>query len=104
MRVCCVYSHPESIVCESQSAIVSADSNLTVTPHDGAAICRMRRTRAAFKLALRYCKQHEDEIRADACANSIQSRCTKQFWRNVSKVYNSKASKYVNSIGDAVGD
>jgi len=61
-------------------------------PHNGAAICRMRRTRAAFKLALRYCKQHEDENRADACANSIQSRDTKTFWRNFCKVYNSKAS------------
>jgi len=64
----------------------------------------MRRTRATFKPACRYCKQHVHEIRADAGANSIQSRDAKTFWRNVSKVYNSKATNNVNSIGNAVGD
>ena len=48
-------------------------------PHDGAAGYRMRRTRAAFKLALRYCNRHEEEMRADACAKSFQSRDTNTF-------------------------
>ena len=31
----------------------------------------MKRTRALFKLALRYCKNHIEELRADACAESF---------------------------------
>ena len=35
-------------------------------PRCGQEYMGMRRTRAQFKLALRYCKQHEEMIRADA--------------------------------------
>ena len=68
-------------------------------PFDGGAVYRMRRIRAAFKLALRYCKQHEEETRADACAKSLQSRETKTFWHNVNKIC---SNKHVNTFGDAV--
>jgi len=34
----------------------------------------MKTTRARFKLALRYCKQHEDMLRADALANSLNCK------------------------------
>jgi len=73
-------------------------------PRTGALLFRMRRTRASFKLAFRYCKQHEDQLRADACANSLQSRDSKSFWRNVYKVSNNKATKYATAVGNAVGD
>ena len=73
-------------------------------PRAGALVIRMRRTRASFKLALRYCKQHEDQIRADACAESMQSRDSKSFWRNVYKISNNKATKYATAVGGAVGD
>ena len=37
----------------------------------GKCMAALRRTRAQFKLAVRYCKQHEDAIRADLYANSL---------------------------------
>ena len=43
-------------------------------PRHGHEIISMRKTRAAFKLALRYCRQHEDQLRTDACANSLESK------------------------------
>jgi len=32
---------------------------------------KMKRTRALFKLALRYCRNHIEELKADACAGSL---------------------------------
>jgi len=34
----------------------------------------MTRTRAAFKLALRYCRDHEEMLRANAYANSLTNK------------------------------
>ena len=31
----------------------------------------MKRTRAVFKLALRYCRNHLEQLKADACADSL---------------------------------
>lgn len=73
-------------------------------PLTGALAFRMRRTRASFKLALRYCKQHEDQLRADACANSMQGHDSKAFWRNVHKISNTKVTKYATAVGNAVGE
>jgi len=54
-------------------------------PHDGLEVTLMRKTRAAFKLALRYCRQHEDQLRADSCANSLDTKDSRKFWENVYK-------------------
>ena len=43
-------------------------------PRQGPVFVLMNRSRAAFKLAMRYCKQHEDMIRADNLANSIADK------------------------------
>jgi len=40
----------------------------------------MKRTRVDFKLALRYCKSHVEEMRADACAESIMDKDCRKFW------------------------
>ena len=63
----------------------------------------MKRTRALFKLALRYCKNHIEELRADACAESLFDKDSRKFWNNVYKVSNNKASSHVNSVGGATG-
>jgi len=34
----------------------------------------MSQTRAAFKLALRYCRDREETLRANACANSLAGK------------------------------
>ena len=41
-------------------------------PRCGHLFQHMQRTRANFKLALRYCKQQELQLRADAHANSLR--------------------------------
>jgi len=43
----------------------------------------MKRTRATFKLALRYCKNHIDELKADACAESLFNKDPRKFWKDV---------------------
>jgi len=48
-------------------------------PRQGPLFFLMNRTRAAFKLAMRYCKQHETMIRADNLANSITDRVALAF-------------------------
>jgi hypothetical protein len=64
----------------------------------------MKKTRASFKLALRYCKQHEEQFRADACALHLQHKDPIKFWKEISKINNSKATTHVNCIGSASGD
>lgn len=50
----------------------------------------MTRTRAVFKLALRYCKQHEEELKVNACAESLFDSDPRKFWNNVYKLSNSE--------------
>ena len=64
----------------------------------------MRRARAAFKLALRFCRQHEEYMRAEACATNLVEHGYNKFWSSVSKINNSKATKYANSVGGAIGE
>jgi len=52
-------------------------------PHDGLEVTLVRKTRAAFKLALRYCRQHEDQLRADSCTNNLDTKDSRKFWENV---------------------
>ena len=46
----------------------------------------MKRTRALFKLALRYCKNNVEQLKADACAESLLDNDCRKFWNNVIKV------------------
>jgi hypothetical protein len=73
-------------------------------PRSGAVFTRMSRSRASFKLALRYCRQHEEQLRADACAKSLDLHDSKGFWNNVKKINCDKATKYANCVGGASGD
>ena len=73
-------------------------------PRTGAVFACMSRSRASFKLALRYCRQHEDQLRADACAKALDLHDAKSFWKNVKKVNSNKATLYANCVGDVCGD
>jgi len=64
----------------------------------------MKRTRASFKLALRYCRQQEEHLRADACAKELCNKNYRQFWNNMSKMNNSKATKFAGNVGGASGE
>jgi len=72
-------------------------------PKFGLYFDRMKRSRATFKLALRYCKNHVEELKADACAESLFHKDPRKFWNSVYKLSNSKATCHVNSIGGASG-
>jgi len=72
-------------------------------PKFGVAFESMKRTRAIFKLALRYCKNNIEMMRADACAESLLDNDTRRFWNNVYKISNNKASSHVTNIGGVFG-
>ena len=63
----------------------------------------MKRSRAVFKLALRYCSNHLEQLKADACAESLFDKDPRKFWNSVYKLSNSKASCHISSIGGACG-
>jgi len=64
----------------------------------------MARTRASFKLALRYCKHHEESLRADAFASKLAEKDFKSFWRSISKHKNSSSTIFVNVVEGCSGD
>ena len=64
----------------------------------------MQRTRANFKLALRYCEQQELQLRADAHASSLRDKDPVKFWQSVKKDSNCKTTKYVDTVGDVTGE
>ena len=55
-------------------------------PRSGAVFEHMARSMARFKLALRFCRQHEDQLKADACAKFMDLGDGKKFWHDV-KMY-----------------
>jgi len=63
----------------------------------------MKRTRALFKLALRYCKNHIEEMKADACADTVMDKDCHKFWNHIYKISNNKAVDHVSNIGDVSG-
>ena len=64
----------------------------------------MRRTRSQFKLALRYCKQHEMTLCANALANSLSNEEYRKFRKSVNRSNYNKAVKYASTIDGCSGD
>ena len=60
----------------------------------------MARSRARCKLALRFCRQHEDQLKVDAYAKSMDLGDGKKFWRDVKRISNGKATKYASCVDD----
>jgi hypothetical protein len=73
-------------------------------PRHGLSFKIMTKTRAAFKLALRYCKQHEDMMRADSYAKSLSGKEFKSFWSSIHKTNNAKSAQHANVVGGCIGD
>jgi len=73
-------------------------------PRSGVWHENMCRSRAKFKLALRYCKQHIEEMKADAVANSVFDKDARKFWNDVYRISNAKVTVTANTVGGAVGD
>jgi len=73
-------------------------------PRTGVTYDIMRRTRSQFKLALRYCKQHADMLRADAHATALMSKDFNRFWENINKCNNDKIKKYTPVLDGCSGE
>ena len=73
-------------------------------PHNGPLFTLMSRTRATFKLALRYCRDHQDKLRDDSYAKNLAHQDFKSFWKDISKRNNAKSTKYANTIGSSSGE
>jgi len=63
----------------------------------------MKRTRAHFKLALRYCQNHDALYRSNAMANNFMyDKCN--FWKNVKNASSCKVANNVMTINGVSGD
>ena len=63
----------------------------------------MCRTRAQFKYAFRYCKSHEEQIKADKCTESLDLHDSKKFWKDVFNIGKNNAQNSVNNIAGITG-
>jgi len=73
-------------------------------PRQGLVFEQMKRSRSLFKLALRYCKDHEDQLRADSLAASLSEHDYKKFWNTVRKTNNNRASKFAVVVDGCTGE
>lgn len=74
-------------------------------PRTGLTHSSMCSTRARFKLALRFCRQHLEQMKADARAKDlIQTNGNSKFWKGISREMASKLTKYANKVGNAIGE
>ena len=69
-------------------------------PRSGPIFDAMRRTRAQFKYALRYCKSVEDQARADSLASKMSNLTDNEFWKELKYINNSKlpASSSIDGV------
>ena len=72
-------------------------------PKSGHYVDNRRSTRATFTLALRQCRNHTEELKADACAENAFKKDSRKFWNSVHKVSNNKATCHAISVGSATG-
>lgn len=63
----------------------------------------MKRTRAQFKLALRYCKGNEEQLQCDALAQDYLNN-NDDFWKKVKVMTNGNMTKYAAVVGEAKDD
>ena len=73
-------------------------------PRCGVEFELMKRTRSQFKLALRYCRAHVEQMKADACADSAVDSNARKFWTKVNRMCNDKVTKLVTSIEGVSGN
>lgn len=73
-------------------------------PRFGPIYYRMARLKASFKLALRYCKQHSEQIKANACAAALDLGDSRKFWKQVSKLSNDRVTNQAHCVDGVTGD
>ena len=72
------------------------------SPRVGPVAQHMRRARADFKYALRYCRRNEEALRAEALSNKLQMGQTINFWQDI-RYLNAKTHTLPDRIDGAVG-
>lgn len=73
-------------------------------PKSGPEHWLMSQTRSQFKLALRYCKQHEDTMRANMFASSLATKDYNKFWKDIRQTNNDRSTVHANCVGGCNGD
>ena len=73
-------------------------------PRQGPLFILMARTRASFKYALRYCRHHEEMLRADTYAKNLSNQEYRVFWKNINKRNNAAATKHVTNVNGCSGE
>jgi len=68
-------------------------------PRHGYVFECMKRSTAVFKLAVRYCKNNVEQMKADACAEGLKDKDANMFWRSVYKFSNNKATNLATCVG-----
>ena len=63
----------------------------------------MNRTRAIFKLVLRYCRNHIVQLKANACAANLNNKDPLKFWNSVYTMGNNNTTNHVVSVGGVSG-
>ena len=69
-------------------------------PHFDNMMC----SRARFKLAFRYCKQHQEMVQANAFSEQLSGKNYNKCWNDIKKHNNGRSTKYVSSVGGCTGD
>ena len=64
----------------------------------------MKITRARFKLAVRYCKQHTERMCANKAAESLACSDFRKFSNTVHKQNNSKVTEFAQVVDGCMGD
>ena len=96
------------IVADKHEAARQAFMEWTVSgkPRTGYVCESMKRTRAQFKLALRYCRNHEEMLRNNALAHDFLNKNDKgnNFWKNIKRATSSKMTCNSTTVGGVTGD
>ena len=73
------------------------------SPRSGSLFLEMKKSRSRFKLALGDCRSDKTRKTADSIINSLQSKNSKEFWKDIKAVTNSHI-KRPNVIDGVTGD
>ncbi len=74
------------------------------SPRCGQLFDMMKKSRAAFKLALRSCRQEKDRCAADSLANKLMKKDSKSFWKEINKMNNKSIKTQTTTINGVTGE
>jgi len=66
-------------------------------------LCQIRGKKAQFKLALRYCRNHEETQRCNVMARKVLSSKS-EFWKDVKNASRCKATNKTDTVNGISGD